>query len=275
MDLGLSLALLGVAVFLAAAYGLRLAVRGRSRSARVDAEGKSAVLGKGVLEMLYWGVTPIAASLASVGISADVVTWVSLVLGLGAGVLLGAGHFGAGAFVATVAAACDAIDGFIARVTGTSSDAGELLDAAIDRYVDLAFLAGIAVAFRGSVPLLVLTIAAIAASFMVSYATAKAEALGIEAPRGSMRRTERAVILVVGATLTPIAAALPIGEAWHTAPIVVAVAVVAVFGNISAVARLASIRAGLRRRALAAAPHTLKSEIAPIASEVAAKPATR
>jgi hypothetical protein len=37
-----------------------------------------------------------------------------------------------------------------------------------------------------------IALGAIAGSFMVSYSTAKAEALSVEAPRGSMRRSERA-----------------------------------------------------------------------------------
>ena len=42
---------------------------------------------------------------------------------------------------------------------------------------------------------------------MVSYSTAKAEALGVEPPRGAMRRQERAVYFVLGAALVPIVAA--------------------------------------------------------------------
>ena len=267
MDLLCSLSILAALALLALTYGARVAFRGRARSARVDREGKSALLGKGAMEMMYWTVTPLGAGLARLGVSANAVTWASLAVAVAAGVALGAGHFGLGAVLALVSAAGDALDGFVARATGTASDAGEVLDAAVDRYVELAFLGGVAVALRGSVPALVLTMLAIAASFMVSYSTAKAEALQIEPPRGSMRRTERAVVLVTGAGLTPLFALLPFvraratsDEAWSHAPMIAALAIVAVVGNTSAVRRLASIAASVRKReeaaraALAGAP---------------------
>src|SRR5258706_10706220 len=164
MDLAISLSLLAGVALLVGAYAVRFVLRGRAQHARVDAEGRSPLFGKGFLEMLYWSVAPIASFLARIGVTANAVTWASLFLGVGAGVAFGAGHFGLGAFIALVSFACDAIDGFIARARGTAGDAGEVLDAAIDRYVELAFLAGIVVAFRESIGLLVLTMAAIGAS---------------------------------------------------------------------------------------------------------------
>jgi CDP-diacylglycerol--glycerol-3-phosphate 3-phosphatidyltransferase len=257
MDVLCSLSIVAALALLALTYGARVALHGRARSARVDREGKSALLGKSAMEMMYWTVAPLGAGLARLGVSANAVTWASLAVAVAAGVALGAGHFGLGALLALVSAAGDAIDGFVARATGTASDAGEVLDAAVDRYVELAFLGGVAVALRGSVPSLVLTMLAIAASFMVSYSTAKAEALQIEPPRGSMRRTERAVVLVTGAGLTPLFALLPLAratgeEAWSHAPMIAALAIVAVVGNASAARRLASIAASVRLREAAA-----------------------
>ena len=43
-----------------------------------------------------------------------------------------------------VSSACDALDGMVARETGTASDAGEVLDAAVDRYAELFFFGGVA-----------------------------------------------------------------------------------------------------------------------------------
>jgi len=246
MDLGSSLALIVAAAALASAYVLRLALRGRAQHARVDRDGGSALVGKGMMEMLYWSITPFAAGLARMGITADVVTWVSLLMGIAAGVAIGMGHFGVGALLATLSSAGDAVDGFIARAMKTASDAGEVLDAAVDRYVELAFLAGVAVAFRASVPMLVVALAALGASFMVSYATAKAEALQVEVPRGMVRRTERAVILIVGAAFTPIAQA--VHPSWALGPMAVATGLIAVLGNLSAIARLAALRARVARK---------------------------
>jgi hypothetical protein len=82
---------------------------------------------------------------------------------------------------------------------------------------------------------------------MVSYSSAKAEALHVKPPRGSMRRVERAALLVGATALTPLAALL--GPAVKDMPILLALGAIAVFGNVSAIQRLAAIRAAVRERA--------------------------
>ena len=59
------------------------------------------------------------------------------------------------------------------------------------------------------------SLAALFGSFMVSYTTAKAEAMGVEPPRGSMRRAERAIYLLVAAGLTPYSRFLFAGTPSH------------------------------------------------------------
>ena len=241
-----SLALGSVLASLSVAYVVRVARAGRAHHPRVDAEGKSALLATDVMEMMCWSVQPVVALCARLGITPDAVTYASLVLGAAAGVALGAGHFGLAALLATVAAGGDAIDGLLARRLGVGSVAGEVLDAAVDRYVDFALIAGVAFHFRADAAWLVLAFAALLASFMVSYSTAKAESLHVAPPRGSMRRVERAVLLVGAAALTPLATA--IGARWSDLPMLVALATIAVLGNISAVHRLATIRAVVKER---------------------------
>lgn len=242
-----SLALVSLLVVLSGAYVVRVARTGRAHHPRVDAEGKSALLAKDFMEMMCWSAQPVVTACARVGLTPDAVTFASLGLGCAAGLALGAGHFGVGALLATVAAGGDAIDGLLARRLGVGSVAGEVLDAAVDRYVDFALLAGIAFHFRERGPELCLVLAAILATFMVSYSTAKAESLHVAPPRGSMRRVERAVLLVGAAALTPAAAA--IGSRWTDAPMLLALGAIASLGNVSAVQRLASIRSVVRARA--------------------------
>jgi CDP-diacylglycerol--glycerol-3-phosphate 3-phosphatidyltransferase len=91
---------------------------------------------------------------------------------------------------------------------------------------------------------------ALAGSFMVSYGSAKAEALRVAVPDGMMRRAERATVLCVGVAVVPFAGELAtrLDVPWlHHAPVLLAVAIVAVAANASAVRRL-------RLVALAAAP---------------------
>jgi phosphatidylglycerophosphate synthase len=241
-----SLALGSALVLLSTAYVIRVARAGRAHHPRVDSEGKSAIVATDVMEMLCWSVQPVVAFCAKLGITPDGVTYASLVLGGAAGVAFGLGHFGLGALLALVAAGGDAIDGLLARRLGVGSIAGEVLDAAVDRYVDFALLAGVAFHFRLEPASLLLALAAILASFMVSYSTAKAESLHVVPPRGSMRRVERAVLLVGAAALTPLATA--IGARWSDMPLLVALAMIAILGNISAAQRLASIRAAVKER---------------------------
>ncbi len=241
LDLACAVALVAIPAAAALAYGARMLVggRGRARSERVDRDGGSALLAKSVMEMFYWAIAPVGRACVRLGISANAITFASLALGIAAGVAVAVGHLGAGALLAGLCAACDALDGVVARASMRASDAGEVLDAAVDRYTELALLGGVAVYLRDALGLLVLALLAILASFMVSYSTAKAEALNVTPPRGAMRRSERAVLLVLGAALVPVAAALGVG--FPDAPIVVALAVVGVVGNVSAVRRLAAI----------------------------------
>jgi hypothetical protein len=60
-----------------------------------------------------------------------------------------------------------------------------------------------------------------------------------------MRRIERTALLLTGASLSPIAGAWR--ASWGAAPLAAAVVLIAVVSNVSAVRRLAAIRAGVRR----------------------------
>jgi CDP-diacylglycerol--glycerol-3-phosphate 3-phosphatidyltransferase len=249
LDLACSLGMVGALVVLTFAYAARRLTRGDAHYERVDAAGTSPFLGKSAMEMTYWGLQPVARACVAIGLRANAVTGISLVLALAAAVVLALGHFGVASVLVTISFLCDAVDGLVARQTGTASDAGEVFDAAVDRYAELFFFGGLAVAYRESVQALLLVLFALAGSLMVSYATAKAEALRVEAPRGAMRRPERAVYLGLGTVLVPIVqhivpdAAFP----WPAqAPMLVVLALVGVVANASAVRRLATLAARLR-----------------------------
>ncbi len=250
-DLAFALALAMATLVVAVAYAGRVSRVGAARESRIEQAGGSPLLGKAAMEMGYWAMRPVARACVALGISANTVSWFSLVLAAVAGVALGAGAFGLAAVVSLASSACDALDGMIARDTGTASDSGEVLDAAIDRYAELFFFGGVVFHERLDPFAVVLTLAATAGAIMVSYSTAKAEALGVTAPRGAMRRQERAVYLVLGVALVPITAAvcaragLP---SWVArVPLFAVLALVAVVGNVSAVRRLRTIADVVRK----------------------------
>src|SRR2546421_678303 len=97
--------------------------------------------------------------------------------------------------------------------------------------------------------ILALVLATMLACFMVSYASAKAEAMQVEAPRGLMRRHERAVYLICGIGLTSLFGDL-LHEKFPSLPdhsfVIAGLAMVAVIGNVAAVIRLVRIGRALR-----------------------------
>jgi CDP-diacylglycerol---glycerol-3-phosphate 3-phosphatidyltransferase len=256
IDLALSLALIAAALAATIAYGERVRRRGAARNARVDSAGSSVLLGKGAMEGTYWLLEPIGAFLARRGVTANAITVAALASSIAGAAAIALGHFGVAALLALVAALGDALDGVVARRSGTASEAGEVLDAAVDRYEEFFFLGALAYCFRGAPIPFMLSLLALLGSFMVSYGSAKAEALHVKAPRGAMRRAERALYLVLGLVLAPIAAALAarLGlPPWvGSLPIVIALALVGVVANVSAARRLAAIARAVRQRGAAA-----------------------
>jgi CDP-diacylglycerol--glycerol-3-phosphate 3-phosphatidyltransferase len=256
-DLYFSIAMWVIAVTTVAAYVARTLLRGRARFARADADGGSVWLSKRAVEYAYWLMDPPVNLLIALRVTPNMVTGFSLVPALGAGVAVAFGWFGLGSMLATIATLSDIADGVIARRTGVSSDAGEVFDAAVDRYGEFFFLAGLAFYYRDTWSVLLLTLAAIIGSFMVSYSTAKAEALRVPSPRGAMRRSERAVYLIVASGLTSVTKVIFAGTptlSLREAPMILTIAIVAGVANVSVMQRLGSIIQSIRARQPAPPP---------------------
>lgn len=229
--------------------GLIYAVRGGARSERVEGFGGSVLINKPLMNWTYWMMEPIVRGLARFGVTPNMVTWASLLFGVPAAVALALGAWGLACLLATLSTLCDILDGQVARLTNSGSERGELLDAAVDRYTEIAFVAGFTIGVRDSLPLMLLGLAALQACMMVSYATAKAEALGVKAPRGLMRRHERATYMIVGVGFSSVFRVRPtdvLPDAPDLLPAIIAFAIVAVVGNWSAVRRFMQIGEALR-----------------------------
>jgi phosphatidylglycerophosphate synthase len=232
-------------------YLVRSAIVGRRRHARTDADGGSVFLNMRAMEMVYWILDPVVDFLAALRITPNMVTLFSLLPAAGAGVALAFGWFGVASVLTVMATFGDILDGLLARKTGVSSGAGEVIDAAVDRYGEMFWLGGLVYYYRSHDQILFIVLAAIVGSFMISYVTAKAEAMGVAAPRGAMRRGERAVYLNLGAAFTPVASTLFANSpaiALRECPIILAVTIVAVVSNISVVQRLGAVIEMLRAK---------------------------
>lgn len=226
------------------------AARGKvARTERVERQGGTVLLGKWAMEFGLWMLRPVQRTAVRLGIHPDAISWASLVLHLVAGLLLAAGAFGPAGWVLALGAACDSLDGAVARARGIASDAGELLDAAVDRWGEAAVFLGCAYYYRGLWWGFLLAGAALAGAFMVSYARAKGEAAGVDARMGLMQRHERAALLVVATAGSALwEAARPAqGFALH-APVLVALGLIAILANRTAWQRTALARRQLRGR---------------------------
>jgi CDP-diacylglycerol---glycerol-3-phosphate 3-phosphatidyltransferase len=240
-DSAFALVLLLAAAVTLLAYAVRVARHGRVHRARLDDQDRSALLGRWVMEAAYWALEPVARALVACRVGPHALSWASLAGGVVAGVAMASSRFGIAAVSGTVSGLLDTLDGMVARHTGVASAVGEVLDASMDRCVDFAVLAGIAIAYRESLGLLALSLFALFGSFMVSYSTAKAEALSVSLPPGCMRRPARVFWLLAGATAS--ALLVPWGgshPSWRlsSAPLLIALGLVAVLSNLSAARRL-------------------------------------
>lgn len=223
-------------------FGIRRAMYGKFHSERVSKIGGTVMVGRGIMDATYWAIGPVVRGLAALHITPNMLTWSALALGLGAGAALAYGWFGLACLLATLSTIGDILDGQVARLTNTGSNRGELLDAAVDRYTEFAFLAGLVLCFHDSWWQMGLAMGAMAASYMVSYASAKAEALQVTPPRGLMRRHERAMYLIIGVGVTPLVGPTLVAHGWPYAGIeLIALAIVAVIGNLAAVQRFVRI----------------------------------
>jgi CDP-diacylglycerol--glycerol-3-phosphate 3-phosphatidyltransferase len=142
---------------------------------------------------------------------------------------------GAAAFI--VGSVLDILDGALARAGGKQSAFGGFLDSLVDRVGEGFMLTAVALVFaRDSDEVGVgLTAAAIAGSFLVPYARAKAEALGLRGDVGIGSRAERVVVISAGLILAP----------WGVLPW--AIALLAVTAWVTVLQRVLHVRRELRK----------------------------
>jgi CDP-diacylglycerol---glycerol-3-phosphate 3-phosphatidyltransferase len=113
--------------------------------------------------------------------------------------------FWAGAALFVLGSILDILDGALARAGGKTTPFGAFVDSTTDRISEAFMLGAIALVLTrdGSELGVGLTVAAIAGSFLVSYARARAEALGLRGDVGIGSRAERVVVITAGLVLAP------------------------------------------------------------------------
>jgi CDP-diacylglycerol--glycerol-3-phosphate 3-phosphatidyltransferase len=137
---------------------------------------------------------------ARLGISANALTVLGLLLNVGVALVIAAGEARWGGALLLLASAFDMVDGAVARATQTTTRFGGFLDSTLDRYSEVVVYLGVLVFLldTGDAELgAVLVFVASAGALLISYARARAEAAGYTAAVGLVARPERVVLLAL------------------------------------------------------------------------------
>jgi CDP-diacylglycerol--glycerol-3-phosphate 3-phosphatidyltransferase len=145
-------------------------------------------------------IEPVVDLLARFRLGPDFLTVLGFLTHILFAYLIAIGAFRWAAAAITVFAPLDALDGALARKLGRKQGGfGAFLDSTLDRLGEVALYGGFIYYYYTLDNPRMLAVAYLAAtgSLMVSYARARAEALGFQAKVGILSRVERYVVLVV------------------------------------------------------------------------------
>jgi CDP-diacylglycerol---glycerol-3-phosphate 3-phosphatidyltransferase len=182
------------------------------------------------LRFIFKGILdPIGAFLNRTGLTPNAITLLGLAGTTVGAYIIAQGRMTSGAIVLFFSVIVDAFDGTMARLRGESSDFGAFVDSVSDRYAEFITFGGLLYYFlsRGNYPGVIVTFAATAGSVLVSYVKARAEGLGFTAKIGILSRVERYIVLI------PL---LLFNQPF------LAVVIIAVLGNFTALQRIAHVR---------------------------------
>src|SRR5215467_4434095 len=161
----------------------------------------------------------IVHGLALTKISPNYLTFIGLVINIGAATLFGYANaenqrrmFLYAALVVIGAGIFDMVDGRVARATGQVTTFGGFFDSVIDRYSDVALFFGLLVYYARANRFFYLVMVAfvMVSSVMVSYTRARAESLIGSCKVGFMERPERVVLVIIGALFARWGAMAPV-----------------------------------------------------------------
>lgn len=147
-------------------------------------------------------VEPVARGLLKIGLSPDAVTFIGTV-GVSASALyfFPRGDFVPGILIMLFFVFSDMLDGTMARMQNRTGVWGAFLDSTLDRVADGAIFGSVLVwAVRGeSIWVQAAAFICLVGGFLISYARARAESVGLDCSVGIAERTERLLILLVAA----------------------------------------------------------------------------
>src|SRR5579863_4989166 len=142
---------------------------------------------------------PVGTTLVRVGVTADVLTVIGLLMAGVTAVVVASGHLVWAIVMLFPTGLPDLFDGPVAKVSGTASTRGAFFDSVSDRVTDALILGGVAwyLVVRHQGTSVLVPFAILAVTQLISYQRAKAELLGLSAKGGLMERAERFILLGV------------------------------------------------------------------------------
>jgi CDP-diacylglycerol---glycerol-3-phosphate 3-phosphatidyltransferase len=149
-------------------------------------------------------------TLHRLGIHPDVITVLGLlVVGISA-YIIAQGQFQLGGIVLILGLPLDAVDGAVARAMGRTDKFGGIFDSTLDRYADAFIFMGLSYHFAvlDRYDYMLLAMAALVGSVVVSYVRARAGEAGLSVRVGLFDRFVRVIIILTVLLLPPL---MPVG----------------------------------------------------------------
>lgn len=190
-------------------------------------------------------IDPVVGFLSKHHVSPNTITTVGTVLTVVAGIVYGSGHIMIAGWLMASTAFFDVLDGEVARRSERSTVFGAFYDSTLDRVADGALMGGLTVFYatnsiHQNTYMVVVCLACIVGTFLISYTRARAEALGIDAKVGLMQRPERIILLSAPQAL--------FGLFWNGWVLMAIIVLLTVTAWITAIQRIAFVyRATLER----------------------------
>jgi CDP-diacylglycerol--glycerol-3-phosphate 3-phosphatidyltransferase len=144
-------------------------------------------------------VEGVARGVMRLGLGADILTVLGALVTGAAGYFAARGQYVMAGLVIALGGPFDALDGTVARLRGSETRFGAMLDSTLDRYAEALIFVGLGyhMARGGQWVGLILSFVALFGSVMVSYSRARSEGLGVANKGGLMSRVERLVVLAL------------------------------------------------------------------------------
>lgn len=182
------------------------------------------------MRSLFKGILdPIGAFLNRLGITPNTMTMLGLLGNIAGAWFLAQGNIVLGGIFVLICTPFDALDGTMARLRGEASEFGAFVDSVTDRYSELFILGGLLYHFlqiNNHLSAMAVFIAA-AGSVLVSYVKARADSLQFNANTGVLTRLERYLVIAPLLVLNQ-----PVIAVW----------IVAVLANLTALQRIWKVR---------------------------------